>query len=72
MKVHEYIASVAVSEAAVTEQIPFEVWRFFGRKPAFFGNQIEIAKEGDWATIPELQVALGWWVEQLGGKVKWK
>jgi hypothetical protein len=53
-------------------QIPWEVARFMDSKTIrFFGDQICLSNEGDYATLAEARKAIEWYVDQLGGKVKW-
>lgn len=54
-------------------EFPYYVMRFFvdgNRKITFAGDQLSIGE--DYGTKDEIRDALGWLVDQLGGKVKWK
>lgn len=55
--------------------IPWEVWRFWGEKEQtgkieLFGEQASFGQ--DFGTVEELRVAIEFYVDQLGGKVKWE
>ena len=53
-------------------EVPFHVWRMFGdqcKLISLAGNQASLGE--DYGTREELREAIGWYVEQLGGKVKW-
>ena len=66
MKIHEQI------ELQTDIEVPWEVWRAFGHQckvVTFAGNQASLG--GDFMTKPELRAAIEWYVDQLGGKVKW-
>lgn len=53
--------------------VPFEVWRIIGAKTiTFFGDQLCLQNEGDYARLDEARKAVEFYVEQLGGQVKWE
>ncbi len=53
-------------------EVPWEVWRFFGRTAKKFVLAGNAASPGeDFGNIDELRAAVAWYVDQLGGKVKW-
>jgi hypothetical protein len=63
---HKTAASVAEQE------VPFNVWNKFGERTkfiSFFGDQISLGE--DYASLEEVRAAIEWYVEQLGGEVKW-
>ncbi len=54
-------------------KVPFHVWRMFAEECKIIhlaGNQSSLG--GDYATLQELRTAVEWYIEQLGGKVKWE
>lgn len=52
-------------------EVPFAVRRIVGQI-TLWGNQIEIGKDNDFASLNETRYALEWLVNELGGKVKWQ
>lgn len=52
-------------------ETPFAVRCIVGNV-TLWGNQIEIGKDNDFASLNEARIALEWLVTQLGGKVKWQ
>ncbi len=57
-----------VSEVAV----PFHVWRLIGNaQKSVFINGEQLCLGEDYGTLEECRNAVAWYVEQLGGKVKW-
>ncbi len=55
-------------------EVPWHVWTKFGqsaKRITVMGRQVALTDEGDFGTIEELREALGFYVEQLGGTVKW-
>lgn len=53
-------------------EVPYHVWRMFGDQCKFItlaGYQASLGE--DYGTIEELRKAVEWYVEQLGGTVKW-
>jgi hypothetical protein len=53
-------------------QVPYNVWRMFGddcKMISIAGNQASLGE--DYGTIEDLRNALEFYVDQLGGKVKW-
>ena len=55
-------------------EVPYNVWRFFGTKDVtgtvrIAGDQACFGE--DYGTQEELRKAVEWYVDQLGGKVKW-
>lgn len=54
-------------------EVPYHVWRMFGENAkhiAIAGNQASLGE--DFGSLQELRNALKWYIEQLGGKVKWE
>ena len=54
-------------------EVPFHVWRMFGQNSkviSMAGNQASLGE--DFGSLQELITAIEWYVEQLGGKVKWE
>jgi hypothetical protein len=55
-------------------EVPWHVWRMLGENSKFItlaGNQASLTMEGDYGSMEELRAAVEWYVDQLGGKVKW-
>ena len=53
-------------------EVPWYVWRMFGSQCKFItlaGNQASLGE--DYGTAEELRKAVEFYVEQLGGTVKW-
>jgi hypothetical protein len=55
-------------------EVPWNVWRMFGNKSKngtieIRGDQASFGE--DFGSKEELRVAIEWYVDQLGGKVKW-
>lgn len=53
--------------------VPFYVWRLFGsqqKQIGIYGNEICLGEDS--ASLEEARDAIAWYVEQLGGKVKWE
>lgn len=53
-------------------EVPFHVWRFFGDRAKeinIAGNQASFGE--DYGTTEELRKAVEFYVDQLGGTVKW-
>lgn len=53
-------------------EVPWHVWRMFGGQCKFItlaGNQASLGE--DYGTAEELRKAVEFYVEQLGGTVKW-
>jgi len=54
-------------------EVPYHVWRMFGkdcRVILMAGDQASFGE--DFGSLQELRSAIQWYVEQLGGKVKWE
>ena len=54
-------------------EVPFEVWRFMGPQSKLIlvrGDEASLGE--DFGTKEQLQKALEFYVDQLGGKVKWE
>ena len=56
-------------------EVPWNVWRMFGDKSKngiieICGDQASFGE--DFGSKEELRVAIEWYAEQLGGKVKWE
>jgi hypothetical protein len=53
-------------------EVPYHVWRMFGDRCKFItlaGSQASLGE--DYGTAEELRKAVEWYVDQLGGTVKW-
>lgn len=53
--------------------VPFYVWRMFGQNCkviSMAGGQASLGE--DYGSLQELRSAIEWYVDQLGGKVKWE
>ena len=53
-------------------EVPYHVWSVFGDQCKFItfaGNQASLGE--DYGTVEELRKAVEFYVEQLGGTVKW-
>ena len=54
-------------------EVPYHVWRIFGQNCKLIimaGNQASFGE--DFGSLQELRSAVQWYVEELGGKVKWE
>ena len=54
-------------------EVPWHVWRLFSencKRISIGGAQASFGE--DYGSKEELRVAIEWYVEQLGGKVKWE
>lgn len=68
MKLYE-----ALKHNVCSFEVPWEVWRLFGRNQQrleIIVDQVSLGE--DIATLSEARKALEWYVDQLGGSVKWK
>ena len=55
-------------------EVPWHVWTKFGESAkhiTIMGKQVSLTSEGDFGSIEELRRAIEFYVEQLGGTVKW-
>lgn len=55
-------------------EVPWHVWRMFGegaKHITVMGKQVSLTSESDFGSVEELRKAVEWYVEQLGGTVKW-
>lgn len=55
-------------------EVPWHVWRLFGhcaKSITLHGDQASLTDQGDFANQEELRKAIEFYVDQLGGKVKW-
>lgn len=55
-------------------EVPWHVWRMFGhcaKRISLHGNQASLTNEGDFGNQEELRKAIEFYVDQLGGTVKW-
>ena len=55
-------------------EVPWNVWRLFGhcaKRITLHGDQASLTDQGDFANQEELRKAKEYYVDQLGGKVKW-
>lgn len=54
-------------------EVPWESWRFFGNNSKIILVSGKEASFGeDFGTVEELRDAIEFYVDQLGGKVKWE
>lgn len=56
-----------------TIDVPYHVWRFIGdetKQISLAGDQASLGL--DYGSLQELRNAIAWYVEQLGGQVKWE
>lgn len=54
-------------------QVPWSVWRLFGCSQKIIsiaGTEISLGE--DYSSLDDCRKAVAWYVEQLGGKVKWE
>jgi len=68
MKAHEVLKHNIASI-----EVPFEVWSLFGHQQKhidFYGDLICLGEDS--ASLDKARKALAWYVDQLGGKVKWE
>lgn len=67
MKIHEVVKNTPDGL-----EVPWEVWTVFGEKAktVLFGGK-EISLGEDFKSLEQLRTAISWYVDQLGGKVKW-
>ena len=62
----------AIQKIGSAVAVPWHTLRVFNVKElGLFGDQVVLDKDGDYVSITEAQQAVGWFVEQLGGKVSW-
>lgn len=55
-------------------EVPWHVWRMFGncaKRISLHGDQASLTYQGDFANQEELRKAIEFYVDQLGGTVKW-
>ncbi len=56
--------------------VPYNVWNTFGDdrnvKQINYNSWGEVCLGGDYKSIPEARKTIEWYVNQLGGKVKWE
>lgn len=55
-------------------EVPWNVWTKFGESAkhiTIMGKQVSLTSEGDFGSVEELRKAVEFYVEQLGGTVKW-
>jgi hypothetical protein len=56
-------------------EVPWRVWTKFGETAKYItvhGDQASLTSAADFGNIKELQVAIEWYVDQLGGVVNWE
>ena len=54
-------------------EVPYNVWRFFSPQSKIITLSADQASFGeDYGTEQELRTAIEFYVDQLGGKVKWE
>lgn len=67
MKIHEI-----VEQTPKHLEVPYYVWVCFGEQTKsvlFAGKDVSLGE--DFKPVLDLQMAVEWYVDQLGGKVKW-
>lgn len=73
MKIETVFEKYQTIQKIGTEVIaPYHVWSKFGHQQKIVtisGSDICLGE--DYATLSEARAAVAWYVEQLGGKVKW-
>lgn len=55
-------------------KVPWHVWTKFGESAkhvTIMGKQVSLTSEGDFGSIDEIREAIEFYVDQLGGTVKW-
>ena len=55
-------------------EVPWHVWRLLGncaKRISLHGNQASLTNQGDFGNQEELRKAIEFYVDQLGGTVKW-
>lgn len=55
--------------------VPYHVWTAFGpcaKEIRIGGGDACLTDQADYKSMEDLQKAITWYVEQLGGKVKWE
>jgi hypothetical protein len=55
-------------------EVPWRVWTKFGQSAkciTVMGKHVSLTDQGDFGTIEELREAIEFYVDQLGGTVKW-
>jgi len=65
----------AIQEIGTSVEIPWHVARLTEPRGSLkiSGNQLCIGNyDADYGSIEECRAAIAWYVEQLGGKVKWQ
>jgi hypothetical protein len=65
----------AIQEIGTDVQIPFHVARFTSTRGSLliFGDQVSIGTDdADFGSLEECRQAIEWYVQQLGGAVKWQ
>ncbi len=69
------ILDVCKEMRAMTEEfpeIPFHVWScFWSDRPDLYIDPYGMQIEGDNNSVGNYRIAIAWFVDQLGGKVKW-
>jgi hypothetical protein len=56
-------------------EVPWYVWTKVGENAKFIsvhGDQASLTNTADYGNVQELRAALAWYVDQLGGNIKWK
>lgn len=62
----------AIQKIGTQVEVPFHVWALFGEKQksiSIVGSDISLGE--DYATLEGCRAGVQWYVEQLGGTVKW-
>ena len=68
MKLHE-----ALKHNVSSFEVPWDVWRLFGEKQKHLEIVVDQVSLGeDTASLEEARNAIAWYVDQLGGTVKWE
>jgi hypothetical protein len=64
---------IEIQKIGTEIEVPFEVKRVIGgHRMSIMGEQVSIGSDDcDFVSVSEAREALEWYVNQLGGKVKW-
>lgn len=62
----------AIQKIGCDVDVPFHVYRIIGDKRiSVLGDQVELGFDHDFVSLTEARAAVEWYVQQLGGTVKW-
>jgi hypothetical protein len=63
----------AIQKVGTTVEVPYEVWTAFGSNCRELSiSQTDICLGEDYKSLRQARAAIEWYVNQLGGKVKWE